>query len=77
MSDGPIELAFQAKDGFKFVRLVGGESHGSVKVFIEKDGATIWGTMFTPAEWSSIAASMTCLGETGATFRMFEALQRG
>lgn len=77
MTEASQEVTFHAKDGFEFRRIVGGEHHGSVKVHVIKDGAVIWGSMFKPAEWASVVATMTCLGETGATFTMFEALQKG
>lgn len=70
------EQIFQAKDGFQFHRIIGGENHGSVKVHIVKDNVLIWGTLFTAAEWASVVATMSALGETGTTFRMFEAMQK-
>lgn len=76
MTDSSSEQWFQAKDGFAFGRVIGGEHHGSVKAHLIKDGSVVWGTMFSPAEWSSIVATMSALGETGTTFRMFEAMQK-
>jgi hypothetical protein len=76
MTDETRETTFHVKDGFQFTRITGGEHHGSVKIAVVKDGAVVYGTMLPPNEWASVAATMSALGETGTTFRMFEAMQR-
>lgn len=71
-------IEFTAKADLLFVRIVGGESHGSVQINrVHPDQSRQLLVELSAAEWASIVATMTCLGETGATFRMFEALQKG
>ncbi len=78
MSGDMREVVFQAKADLLFVRFQGGQYHGTVAVRkVHADKSIQLLAEFTPAEWASIVATMTCLGETGATFTMFEALQKG
>lgn len=75
-------VEFSAKADLRFVRIVGGEFHGSVQINkMHRDvpsGPESKQLLaeFTPAEWASIVATMSALGETGTTFRMFEAMQK-
>lgn len=70
-------IEFTAKADLLFVRIVGGQSHGSVQINkVYSDHSRKLFAEFTPAEWASIVATMSALGETGATFRMFEAMQK-
>ncbi len=71
------ETVFHSKDGLAFIRFDGGQFHGSVQLCkIHPDGARQMLAEWLPAEWASIVATMSALGETGTTFRMFEALQK-
>jgi len=72
------ETVFYAKADLLFVRFVGGQCHGTVAIRkVHPDKSVQLLAEFAPAEWASIVATMCCLGETGATFTMFEALQKG
>ena len=68
-------VIFHAKECLDFIRTVGGEDHGSVTVRMTQGGSMLT-FRFTPAEWASVVATMSALGETGTTFRMFEAMQK-
>lgn len=65
---------FNAKDGLSFTRVTGGVHHGSVHVNFSDGRAVV---ILTAEQWASVAASMSALGETGISYRMFEALQKG
>ena len=70
-------VEFTAKADLLFVRIVGGEFHGSVQINkINQDKSRQLLAEFQPNEWASIVATMSALGETGTTFRMFEAIQK-
>lgn len=72
------EIAFYTKNDLKFVRITGGEFHGTValrKIHPDKSEQLL--AEWSPSEWASVVATMSCLGETGATHTMFEALQKG
>lgn len=70
-------VEFQAKSDLMFMRIVGGEFHGSVQINKTfSDGSRRLLAEFRPNEWASIIATMSALGETGTTFRMFEAMQK-
>ena len=70
-------VEFTAKADLSFVRIVGGEFHGSVQIIkTHPDKSRQLLAEFRPAEWASVVATMSALGETGTTFRMFEAMQK-
>lgn len=70
-------VEFHSKDGLYFVRIVGGQFHGSVQIVkVHADKSRQLLVEFPPNEWASIVATMSALGETGTTFRMFEAMQK-
>jgi hypothetical protein len=75
-------VTFQAKADLRFVRIEGGDFHGSVQINKVHRGAPGAPESiqllaeFQPNEWASIVATMSALGETGTTFRMLEAMQK-
>lgn len=70
-------VEFAVKGELLFVRIVGGDFHGSVQIHkLHPDKSRQLLAEFPPNEWASIVATMSALGENGTTFRMFEALQR-
>ncbi len=75
---------FHVREGYCFERIKEGPNYGGVRVakinsgkegIDDASGETL--IVMTASEWSSVAASMTCLGESGATHGMFFALQKG
>ena len=68
---------FHAKDGWFFRRL----SDGSVEIVkrntAHDDDPIVAQGIFTVEDWASIVASVSGLGESGASFRICESLQRG
>jgi hypothetical protein len=70
-------IEFTAKADLLFVRIEGGEFHGSVQITkVHQDKSRQLLAEFTPAQWASIVATMSALGEDGTTFRVFEAFQK-
>lgn len=78
---------FHVKDGLFFERKVvtseSGVLEGHVHIVKTDDGKdpelrnTVLDVMLTPSEWASVVASVSALGENGATHALFLAAQRG
>ena len=76
---------FHWRDGWFFERLGSAdetpERFASVHIIKRaeaKDTAPIIAeAVIPPSEWASIVATVSALGETGTTFRIFEAAQKG
>lgn len=70
-------VEFNVRGDLRFVRIVGSERHGSVQILKRSpSNQECLLAEFPPNEWASIVATMSALGETGTTFRMFEAMQK-
>lgn len=77
---------FHWRDGWFFERVANSSSvpdpnYASVRIIKRKepkdDSPVVVEALIPPSEWASIVASVSALGETGASFRMFEAAQKG
>jgi hypothetical protein len=73
---------FHSKCGLCFERLLTADQWGSVRVAMidtqseMQDGGGKTLAVLAPNEWASVVASMSALGETGTTFRMFLEMQK-
>ena len=74
-------LFFERIDASKLDKDHAAEFYGGVRILVTKDGKegspVVFEQMLTAEAWASVVASMTVLGESGATFRMMVALQKG
>ena len=73
---------FHVKDNICFERISQGSNYGGVRLCKLRPGEDMRPDagetiiVMTAEEWSSVASSMTALGENGNTWRMILALQK-
>jgi hypothetical protein len=69
-------LGFHWQDNWFFKRLPDGSVH--IRKYVESGSTALAAeAIIDPSSWASIVASVSALGETGTTFRMFETIQKG